>query len=134
MRIQLTILALALGVAGCQGESSAASPASNLRITVTNAGEGERPPEGFEGTWIDIVPGVEYRSKMTSATGHETQSETWLNGWPFEAVDGWVTIGPERYGPIADGAHVEIRNEGVFADGEKLGDLPPRRPMPADED
>lgn len=133
MRRQLLILSLALGAAACQGESSAAATSSNLRITVTNVGEGQRPPEGFEGIWIDIVPGVEYRSRMTSATGRENQSETWLNGYPFEAQDGWVVIGPVRYGPIAEGAHVEIRNDGVFADGAKLGDLPPRKPMPPDE-
>lgn len=134
MRMQFTFLALGLGLAACQGESSAAAPSSNLRITVTNAGEGQRPPEGFEGTWIDIVPGVEYRQTLVMASGVELQKETWLNGHPFTVEDGWVVIGPERYGPIAQGAHVEVTQDGVFADGAKLGDLPPRKPLPPDGD
>ena len=133
MRMPFTSLALALGAAACQGETSASSPGSSLMITVTGAGEGQRPPEGFEGTWIDIVPGVNYRQTLVMASGVELHKQTWLNGHPFTVEDGWIVIGPERYGPIAEGAHVEVTQDGVFADGAQLGALPPRKPMPPDE-
>ena len=126
--------ALLLGLAwGCKGESSAAPPRSNLIVTVTQAGEGQRPPPGFEGIWIDIVPGVEYRQTLVMASGLELERTTVLNGHQFEVQGQLVVIGPQRYGPIANGTHVEVTPEGVFAAGELLGPLPERVPMPSED-
>ena len=128
MRSQVVFLALALGVGACRGESSSAPPASSLMVTIGN-GERQRPAEGFEGPWIDIAPGVPYRQTRVMASGVELRKEAWLNGHPFTVEEGWIAIGPQRYGPIAGGAHVEISLDGVFADGEKLGPLP--EPVPS---
>jgi hypothetical protein len=130
MRTSSAILGLALACTGCRGETPAPPPASNVVISVSGPDEGRRPPEGFAGTWIDILPGVEYRSSLVMTAGAQTQGETWLNGHPFAVEGGWVTIGPQRYGPIADGVRVEISGQGVFAGGVLLGPLPERRPMP----
>jgi hypothetical protein len=127
MRTQVTFLALVLGVGACQGESSSAPAASSLIITTGN-GERQRPAEGFPGTWIDIAPGVQYRQTLVMASGVELREEAWLNGHPFTFEQGWIAIGPRRYGPIADGTHVAISEDGVFANGEKLGDLPQDKP------
>ena len=131
MRSQVTFLALALGVGACRGESSSAPPASSLMVTIGN-GERQRPAEGFEGTWIDIAPGVPYRQTLVMASGVELRKEAWLNGHPFTVEEGWMAIGPERYGPIADGTHVAISEDGVYANGEKVGDLPEAKPSASD--
>lgn len=133
MRTSPLFLAIALAASSCQGESAAApAPATNLFISVGGDGGGHRPPEGFSGTWVDIVPGVEYRKTMVMESGATTTDEAYINGHAFSVEEQCVVIGPERYGPLAAGTHVEIRNEGVFADGRLLGPLPERVPMPAD--
>ncbi len=133
MRTSPLFLALALAACACKGESDAAPPVTNVFISVANDGEGERPPEGFSGTWVDIVPGVEFRQTLVMATGAATTNESRINGHLFVVEGEHVVIGPMRYGPLAAGAYVEIRNEGVFADGKLLGSLPERIPMPPDE-
>ena len=120
-------------VCGCKGEAEAAPPRPNLFLTITPAGEGQRPPAGFEGVWIDIVPGVEFRQTLVMASGLELERTTVLNGHPFEVQGQFVVIGPQRYGPIANGTHVEVTPEGVFAAGELLGPLPERVPMPSED-
>jgi len=132
MRQLVPLAVLALAACACQGESAAAPPATNVFISVANDGEGQRPPEGFTGTWVDIVPGVEYRQTLVMGTGVESTNEARINGHAFVVEGEHVVIGPKRYGPIAAGTYVEIRNEGVFADGKLLGPLPERIPMPPD--
>ena len=132
MRTLIPIVALALAACACKGESAAAPPATNVFISVANDGEGQRPPEGFTGMWVDIVPGVEFRQTLVMAAGAATTNESRINGHAFVVEDEYVVIGPKRYGPIAAGAYVEIRNEGVLADGKLLGPLPERIPMPTD--
>jgi len=126
MRQLVPIAALALAACACKGETEAAPPASSLFISVAGDGEGRRPPEGFTGTWVDIVPGVEYRKTLVLGDGATTTDEAYINGHAFSVEDQHVVIGPVRYGPLAAGTHVEIRNEGVFADGKLLGPLPER--------
>jgi hypothetical protein len=132
MRTTPLSLALALAACACKGESAAAPPATDLFISVANDGEGQRPPEGFRGTWVDIVAGVEFRQTVVMASGAPTTNESYINGHPFVVEGEHVVIGPKRYGPLAAGAYVEIRNEGVFADAQLLGPLPERIAMPPD--
>jgi hypothetical protein len=124
------LLGLALAACACKGETEAAPPASSLFVSVAGEGEGRRPPEGFRGTWIDIVPGVEYRQTLVTGSGATPSNDTRINGHPFAVEGEYVVIGPKRYGPFAAGTHVEIRNEGVFAEGKHLGALPERVPVP----
>jgi hypothetical protein len=134
MRRSSLFLALALAACACKGESAAAPPSTNVFISVANDGEGARPPEGFRGTWVDIVAGVEFRQTLVMATGATTTNESRINGHPFSVEGEHVVIGPKRYGPLAAETYVEIRNEGVFADGKLLGPLPGHIPMPPDEE
>lgn len=124
-------LGLLLCVCACKGETAAVPPATSLFISVAGDGEGRRPPEGFTGTWIDVVPGVEYRQTMVMGEGADSTDRAHINGHPFSIDGDHVVIGSVRYGPIAAGTHVEIRNEGVFADGKHLGALPERSAAPA---
>jgi len=133
MRTQFTILALTLGVVACKGDASAEGPGSNVIVTVGLDPEQARPPEGFAGTWIEVLPGVEYRYVTVAGVGFQSTRGAWVNGHAFSCEDGWLSIGPQRYGPIAAGAHVQLGADGVFAGGVRLGDLPPRQPMPPDE-
>lgn len=107
-------------------------PRSDVFVVVTQPGEGQRPPAGFDGIWIDIIPGVEYRYTHVSGAGMSEQRETRLNGHLFAVEEDFIVLGPERFGPLPNGSHVEISNEGVFADGQLLGPLPERLPLPAD--
>ena len=126
------LLLIPLVACACKGESAAAPPASNVFISVASDREGQRPPAGFTGTCVDIVPGVEYRQTLVMGTGAATTNEARINGHAFAVEGEYVVIGPERYGPLAAGTHVEVRNDGVFAEGKLLGPLPERIAMPAD--
>ena len=130
MRHLLPLTAIALTALACRGETEVTPSASNLFISVANEGEGQRPPEGFSGTWIDIVPGVEFRRTLVTGSGAAPTDDTRINGHAFTVDGEYVVIGPRRYGPIAAGTRVEIRNEGVFAEGVLLGELPERIPLP----
>lgn len=135
MRTVSLLFALVAALCACKGESAASPPApplSNLFISVSGDGEGRQPPEGFTGTWIDVVPGVEYRQTMVMPTGAEATSEARINGHVFAVQGEYIAIGPQRYGPIAAGTSVEIRNDGVFAAGKLLGPLPEK--VAADDD
>ena len=133
MRVRARRLGLAfvLAACGCRDGTSAAPPASNVFIAVAGSSEAQRPPPGFEGIWIDIVPGVEYRYTYVSGDIGQGRPAAHLNGHPFVVEEDYVVIGPLRYGPLAKGTRVEVRNEGVFADGKLLGPLPEKIPTPA---
>ena len=132
MRLLVPLAALALAACACKGKTEAAAPeTTSLFISVAGDGEGRRPPEGYTGTWIDIVPGVEYRQSMVMGSNAMATNKAHINGHPFSVDGDFVVIGPKRYGPIAAGAHVEIKNDGVFADGKPLGTLPERVELPA---
>lgn len=122
---------LAIVLASCtRKEDSAAAPtASSIFISVS--GDGHAPPSGYRGTWIDIAPGVGYLKTMVMGNGATTTDEAHINGHPFTVEGEYVVIGPQRYGPIPAGTHVEIKNEGVFASGKLLGPLPERVAVPA---
>lgn len=125
------LLVLALASCTVREETALAPAPTNLFISVSGDGEGRRPPEGFTGTWIDIVPGVGYLKTMVMGNGATTTDEAHINGHPFTVEGEYVVIGPQRYGPIPAGTHVEIKNEGVFASGKLLGPLPERVAVPA---
>lgn len=128
----LRFLPIVLGAWACRGETTASPPPRDLVIAVANVGEGSQPPSGFSGTWIDIFPGVEYRQTLVMGTGVVKQDQKRLNGHRFSVEDEYIVIGPSRYGPLPRGTRVEVRNEGVFAEGRLLGALPERIPVPAD--
>lgn len=134
--MRTAVLPLVLVVAGsaCQGETSVAPPPeASVFIAVTQPGEGQRPPAGFEGTWIDIVPGVEYRYTLITGVGIREQGETRINGHKLTIESAFIVIGPKSFGPLPKGTHVEISNAGVSANGKLLGPLPERMPMPPDD-
>lgn len=126
------LLLIPVVACACKGETAGAPPPSNLFVSVASVEEGRRPPEGFTGTWIDVLPGVEFQKSLVMGSGEAEAGETRLNGHPFALEGEFLVIGPARYGPLPKGTRVEVRNEGVFAEGVLLGALPERIAMPAD--
>jgi hypothetical protein len=137
MRTQVTSLALALVGIACRGESTESTEptfSSNVLISVAGDPEMKGQPEGFDGVWIELCPDVVYRSTFALPHDEETATDDLVNGHPFDFVSGWLTIGPKRYGAIANGERVRISGEGVFVEGKPLGPLPEPVAEPGDGD
>lgn len=132
MRTHPLLFALALSSCSVQEDTAPAPPANNLFLSVSGDGLGHEPPEGFTGTWIDVVPGVEFQKRIVTGDGAQPRDDTRLNGHPLTVEGAYLVIGPSRYGPLPSGTRVQVRPDGVFVDGKSLGPLPERAPAPAD--
>jgi hypothetical protein len=95
-------------------------------VMVRIASQGEALPASFEGVVIDIGPGVKYEAVLSSVNG-ESQTRATINGHPFKVEGPWISIGPQRFGPVASGDKVTLDEAGVHLNGQLAGQIPPRK-------
>jgi hypothetical protein len=128
VRAGVLLASAALGACSTQTSEQPASPAFGPGVLVRVANETEHAlPEFFEGIAIDVLPGVEYRMVIHSTQPGQSEQLATINGHPFRVEGKWITIGPERYGPVTAGDQVSITAKGVLLNNQPAGPLPPRQ-------
>jgi len=113
---------LLAGLAACGGADQAPPADSYTLIDAPGGGV----TIGMEGVEIETDGDVAYRFEQQISGGAATTSGPTLNGHPFGLRKGVFFIGEREYGPAPSGAHVRVASDGVFVDGERRGDAPPR--------
>jgi hypothetical protein len=113
---------LLAALAACGGADQAPPPADSYTLIDAPGGGVTIRMEGVE---IETA-GSAYRFEQQISGGAATTSGPTLNGHPFGLRTGVFFIGEREYGPAPAGARVRVGSDGVFVDGERRGDAPPR--------
>lgn len=125
--ILLALAALAFSACSPQESEQPGQESSIPGVVVRVSQQGEPAlPASFEGIVIDILSGVKYEAVLTSTVGGKSETLATIDGHSFRTDGQWITIGPERYGPVASGDRVTIDEHGVHLNGKLAGPLPPR--------